>query len=104
MHAHLTEPPPAVTAMRTDLPAGIDTVIARAMAKAREERYESCSELIGAARSAILQQPAVEPLPAPVAAAAPAAGIEGEEPAGEPGLTSSEPVQAPAPAAAAAGG
>ena len=104
MHAHLTEPPPAVTAMRTDLPAGIDTVIARAMAKAREERYESCSELIGAARSAILQQPAVEPLPALVAAAAPAAGIEGDEPAGEPGLTSSEPVQAPAPAAAAAGG
>ena len=31
--AHLQEPPPTVTGLRGDLPAGIDTVVARALAK-----------------------------------------------------------------------
>jgi serine/threonine protein kinase len=42
MYAHLTEPPPAVSARRPDLPPGIDQVLARAMAKAPESRYPSC--------------------------------------------------------------
>jgi serine/threonine-protein kinase len=43
--AHLTKPVPAVTALRPDLPASIDWVVAKAMAKAPEHRYRSAGEL-----------------------------------------------------------
>ena len=36
---------------RSDLPAGIDEVIATAMAISRRERYSSCRELVAAARA-----------------------------------------------------
>jgi serine/threonine protein kinase/photosystem II stability/assembly factor-like uncharacterized protein len=39
MFAHLSEPPPSLLDFREDLPAGLDVVIARAMAKSREDRY-----------------------------------------------------------------
>jgi serine/threonine-protein kinase len=52
MHAHLTEPPPLVTKARPDLPAPLDGVIGRALAKSRDDRYGSCGELIAAARAA----------------------------------------------------
>jgi hypothetical protein len=44
--AHLVEMPPPVTALRSELAPAVDSVIARAMAKAPEERYGSCRELI----------------------------------------------------------
>ena len=37
MYAHMLEPPPKVTDHKPDLPAGLDDVVARAMAKAEEE-------------------------------------------------------------------
>ena len=61
MHAHLTEAPPHVTAARADLPTGLNAVVARAMAKDREERFPSCGELMAAARSAALQRPTAAP-------------------------------------------
>ncbi len=61
MHAHLTEAPPHVTAARADLPTGLNAVVARAMAKDREERFQSCGELMAAARSAALQRPTAAP-------------------------------------------
>lgn len=51
LYAHMQDPPPLVSDKRTELPPGIDAVIARAMAKAPEDRYESCSALMDAARS-----------------------------------------------------
>ena len=48
MYAHLLEPPPSVTSKRPDLPAGIDDVIATAMAKSKELRYETPKELAAA--------------------------------------------------------
>ena len=57
MHAHLTEPPPKVSDSRSGIAPAIDAVIERAMAKQRDERYDSCSELAGAARAAVLRQP-----------------------------------------------
>ena len=53
MFAHITEPPPKVTEARPELPEALDAVIARAMAKAPEERYATCREMIEAARAAL---------------------------------------------------
>jgi predicted ATPase/tRNA A-37 threonylcarbamoyl transferase component Bud32 len=64
MFAHITEPPPAVSAVRPDLPEALDAVIARAMAKRPEERFASCREMIEAARAA-LGGPAAAPSAGP---------------------------------------
>ena len=53
MFAHITEPPPAVTKVRPELPEALDAVIARAMAKAPDERFATCREMIEAARAAL---------------------------------------------------
>ncbi|MFF5034453.1 protein kinase domain-containing protein [Nocardia salmonicida] len=42
--AHLTKPVPRASAVVGDLPPGIDAVIAKAMAKAPDERFDSCEE------------------------------------------------------------
>jgi len=52
LHAHLVDPPPSVTRARSDLPHAFDSVVGTAMAKAPEDRYQSCGELAHAARNA----------------------------------------------------
>ena len=47
--AHLETEPPPPSAGRPELPAALDAVIARALAKDPEERYSSCRELARAA-------------------------------------------------------
>ena len=51
--AHVHQPPPRPSEHRPELPAGIDAVIAKAMAKHPDERYGSCRELVAAARDAL---------------------------------------------------
>lgn len=46
MLKHLQEPPPSVLAERRDLPTGVGIVVARALAKRREDRYQTAGELI----------------------------------------------------------
>ncbi|HEV7395469.1 MAG TPA: protein kinase, partial [Pyrinomonadaceae bacterium] len=46
MLKHLQEQPPSVLDERKDLPVGIGTVVAKALAKQREERYQSASALV----------------------------------------------------------
>ena len=46
--AHLREPPPPISRRLPSLPVTMDAVIARAMAKGKEDRYPSCSELVAA--------------------------------------------------------
>src|SRR5436853_3119748 len=46
MHAHLLDPPPAVSAARPELPAAVDAVVAQALAKAEDARFTTCRELI----------------------------------------------------------
>ena len=47
--AHLEAEPPAPSAQRPELPAAVDVVIARALAKEPEQRYQSCRALAQAA-------------------------------------------------------
>jgi hypothetical protein len=51
--AHLEAPPPRVTAVRPDLPPAIDRVVHRALAKAKEDRFPSCRDLVAAAGQAL---------------------------------------------------
>jgi serine/threonine-protein kinase len=53
IYAHLSEEPPRVTALRPDLPDGLDAVIAKAMDKSPERRFKTCEDLISAARAVI---------------------------------------------------
>jgi serine/threonine protein kinase len=51
--AHMSEPPPSVSAVRADLRPAVDLVFARAMAKNPEERYLTCSDFADALRTAL---------------------------------------------------
>ncbi len=53
LYAHLFAPPPRVTSVRTDLPTAVDQVLARALAKAPEDRYGSCGTFADALREAL---------------------------------------------------
>ncbi len=66
LHAHLVEPPPRLTDVRPDLPHSIDNVIATALAKAKEDRYATCADLVKALRGVALGT-SVEPTPASAA-------------------------------------
>jgi len=57
LYAHLFAPPPQVTAVRRDLPGAVDHVLARGLAKAPEDRYESCGDFADALREALDLEP-----------------------------------------------
>ena len=70
--AHLSEPPPAVSDAAPGMPRTLDAVVARALAKSPEERYQSAGDLGRDAQAAVSgrRPPAPEHLVA-VGAAAP---------------------------------
>jgi ABC-type transport system substrate-binding protein/class 3 adenylate cyclase/streptogramin lyase len=57
LFAHLKEPAPLVTGLRPDLPESIDAVLQKGLAKAPDDRFSTCSELIAAAGEALSVQP-----------------------------------------------
>src|SRR5918992_1028542 len=65
MMKHMQEPPPSVLEERGDLPEGVGRVVARALAKRPEDRFQKVSEL-----SAALAEAAAEAPPEAAAAAA----------------------------------
>jgi WD40 repeat protein len=90
--AHLSAAPPSVVSRQPDLPAAVDDVVAKAMAKVSEKRYESCGDFADALRAAlgltpyhprgsgaapVLPQPSGE-IPAGAAAAAGAPPASGD--------------------------
>jgi WD40 repeat protein/tRNA A-37 threonylcarbamoyl transferase component Bud32 len=54
--AHLETEPPAPSAHRPGLPAALDAVVARALAKEPEQRYSSCRELARAALTVAVEE------------------------------------------------
>ncbi len=53
LYAHVSQPPPQVTVVRPDLSGVVDQVLAMALAKAPEYRYESCGAFADALREAL---------------------------------------------------
>jgi predicted Ser/Thr protein kinase len=109
LHAHLVDPPPSVSRIRPDLPQAFDGVIATAMAKAPEDRFDSCGELAHAARTAasgavrriegapqgrahtVASTPAAPPAPPPAPETEPAL----TQPEPEPAAKESAPARGP---------
>ena len=53
LFAHINDQPPAPTDVDPDLPLALDTVVAKAMAKETQDRYETGAELAHAAEAAL---------------------------------------------------
>jgi len=101
--AHLVGETPSVTAHRPDLPPAIDTVIATAMAKAPEARYQACREMAAALREALGEPAATTgagaaPTSGPVLAPRPSQALSAPS---APATGGTPPVAPAAPAAAA---
>jgi Protein kinase domain/FHA domain len=100
LYAHVGDPRPKASEARSDLPAGIDDVIAKAMAISAQERYPTCAEFIAAAQ-ALVPGGAPPPVATPPVAepvAAPAPEETAAEPAEQPVPEAAEPEPEPAPA------
>ena len=67
MWAQISAPPPALTSLRPDLPAAVDDVMAKALAKVPAERYGTCPEFAAALRRACGLESGPEPVPEPAA-------------------------------------
>jgi len=57
IYAQLSDPPPSLTARRPELPAAVDDVFARALAKRPRDRYPTCRAFADALRSALRVRP-----------------------------------------------
>ena len=123
MWAQVSAPPPALTSRRPELPAAVDPVLAKALAKAPGDRYGTCLEFATDLYSAITSpageppasQPPAGPPPAaesrangPLHGDAPGDVVAGHaRPAEKPaamGAPAATPAAAPGEQAAAAGG
>jgi serine/threonine protein kinase, bacterial len=91
---HLAGEPPSVS-RSAGLPPAIDDVIRRGMAKNPAERYDSCVELISAARKAVGAGTTAELPPQPASAAGAPAGPPAGQPRGEGGPMQPYPPQQP---------
>jgi serine/threonine-protein kinase len=64
MWAHVGAEPPSLSAERGDMPATVDRVIQKALAKSREDRYDSCGELIAEMKRALNPSQPIQTPPA----------------------------------------
>ena len=57
LYAHLSVPPPRLTAVRPELPDTVNEVLARALAKEPDDRYDSCGTFADELREALGLEP-----------------------------------------------
>jgi serine/threonine-protein kinase len=57
LYAHVHDPPPPVGQILPGLPPGLDAVFAKALAKQRNDRYNTCAEMLQAAAQALAAAP-----------------------------------------------
>jgi len=57
LYAHLSVPPPRLTAARPELPDAVNEVLARALSKEPDDRYDSCGDFADALREALGLEP-----------------------------------------------
>ncbi len=55
--AHVEEQPASPSSINPELPAAVDDVLARALAKDPADRYASCREFVEASREALAPRP-----------------------------------------------
>jgi serine/threonine-protein kinase len=89
--AHLMEEPPSITAVRPELPAALDAVLAKGMARNMEDRYATCGDFARAAADAAREGPGS----VSTAATRPAGTFTAGDPA--PAPFTAPPMHAPAP-------
>jgi hypothetical protein len=95
--AHVEELPTPPSSVRAELPSAIDDVIAKALAKDPDDRYQTSRELIAAARAALEQAPQGAGAPASdVAAPTVLRGVAGHPAAADPDVAA-QPTPAPPP-------
>ncbi|MEV6398666.1 serine/threonine-protein kinase [Streptomyces sp. NPDC051907] len=63
--AHQFDAPPPVSELRPDLPDAVDAVLAKALAKSPDERYDGCLQFVAALRGAGSEQGTMPPPPPP---------------------------------------
>jgi len=57
LYAHLSVPPPRLTALRPELPGAVNQVLARALSKEPDDRYDSCGDSADALREELGLEP-----------------------------------------------
>jgi serine/threonine protein kinase len=62
--AHLREPPPPVSGRLPGLPTTLDAIVARAMAKSRDDRWPTCTALVTAMQAEVRSAPPAPTIPA----------------------------------------
>jgi serine/threonine protein kinase len=67
LFAHLSAPPPSLSARRPDLPPAVDQVLTRALSKTPQNRYGSCRDFADALREALRLAPYISLDSAPAA-------------------------------------
>ena len=71
LYAHLSAPPPRLTAARPELPDAVNQVLAQALAKEPDDRYDSCGAFADALREALGLDPYDPSRPAAASATPP---------------------------------
>ena len=59
LYAHLSVPPPRLTAVRPELPGAVNQVLARALSKEPEDRYDNCGDFADALRETLGLEPTI---------------------------------------------